>query len=540
MYVRETKIITKNVSHLVDTEIVQKVPSNENEDVKLAPDPVKQPFDLVDGTTIYFNDEINPSSTEETPKATALPPLFNSNAKPQKVARDSPAEFTSRKPILKDLDDDDEVSDNDDDDDLEDEDDDDLDVEDEKEYTDTDKDEDPNEVEFRSSGDLPAKRVNNDTQKIKTCKKPNKYIDAIDTEEASASEDTSSEGKLPEQQQTEEAPVLEHSDDLLQKIEIENENKKLDENLEPFIVSKLHVSKAEQTIAPTITETIEESLNAAGIATEKQTAAEMETVVQSEPAIQNKVNNFQSETVDTRATIENASNFENRGTAEIESTAEKKAVQTHANETHKGAVKQEKTLEVAHGVSTIIPGQHEIKPHTENEKKILNFKKIENVDENDEKIETNPPPIVVVEKKHDESNSLLSGIVSMILDNGQTANEITTQSIVQERETYNNDVTTAQEASASAKATHTERSSLFHEHYVATSSQVLPHNDHLHNSIAPEKHTDEVTIAHNHEQKVEDFQTGEGHDTDKTETETELNANDDTLLKKKLDGNADT
>ena len=73
--VREVKLLQKPTI-LVDTEFTNdtdtKVPS------QVEPDKVQEPYEVVDGTTIYLNpQEINPTSTESPVQSTALPPETN-------------------------------------------------------------------------------------------------------------------------------------------------------------------------------------------------------------------------------------------------------------------------------------------------------------------------------------------------------------------------------------------------------------------------------------------------------------------------------
>ncbi|XP_018562711.1 transport and Golgi organization protein 1 [Anoplophora glabripennis] len=77
--VREYKVY-KKPTLLVDTELNQKPQVPEDGSKKnIDPDNVKQPYEIVDGTTIYLNpqDSITPSSTENPVLSTSLPPINN-------------------------------------------------------------------------------------------------------------------------------------------------------------------------------------------------------------------------------------------------------------------------------------------------------------------------------------------------------------------------------------------------------------------------------------------------------------------------------
>lgn len=81
--IRESKVFTKDLKYLVSTEsttiessIVPSIPEVlEKNEIKA--DSVKQPFEVVDGTTIFLppEDTISPSSTKSNLQTTALPPL---------------------------------------------------------------------------------------------------------------------------------------------------------------------------------------------------------------------------------------------------------------------------------------------------------------------------------------------------------------------------------------------------------------------------------------------------------------------------------
>lgn len=136
-YVRETKVITKNLSHLVNTEVVKtkndEVPSITVEELK--PDPVKKSYDVVDGTTIYYNNEDVSKveiDKEHVTETVALPTKVAADDENKIVEDVKSEEIKNEEDNLKDklIDDED-----DDDDDLEDDEDDleDLDDEDEDE-----------------------------------------------------------------------------------------------------------------------------------------------------------------------------------------------------------------------------------------------------------------------------------------------------------------------------------------------------------------------------------------------------------------------
>lgn len=271
--IRETKIITNNLSHLVDTEIVQRdkkeVPSITVEKI-VQPDPVQKPYELVDGTKIFLNNEENANPNEEHVTNTkALPNVLPqkdidkivADAKENAINQQGQAVPTNniQNEEIKNVQED-QSDDLDDDEDLEDDDDDleDLDDEDEDENV---TDDDPDEMEFRSSGEIAA---NNSKQECngENCNKLDIEQKDIELDEQDSSKnfdipDFMKEIPMPKnvdgsynvigdvskniQVENLSTSTSPETNDILKKIEIENEKKKLDENLEPFIPSDITI-----------------------------------------------------------------------------------------------------------------------------------------------------------------------------------------------------------------------------------------------------------------------------------------------------------